>query len=1350
MKTLLFLLPIFAIIASYNCATYFSSSTPSSTAPRRLQAADFDPPRAGAECPFEDCSDVPLCYDPQLNTGQDRTTGHGRLPSDSWLGSLDVSENGEVPDNIRYSTLNSNDLGTVQHTSGSAIKSRAFMGKKPSCQAANAWADDDLEGPFHSYLLHLEATLKNKQLTCDATQWEEGVAATVNGEQVNVCRNKANHIAKDMNGQPYNDASLLVWDHENSAAWKRGWEQGYCSREAAEAGKCNAHLPGRVPDGTAPGLRPDGTLDIDFSQGLAGELGVPQIGSKGAMSHRRKKAGSWHNEIAIVKDPEHPEEGNVARLDSYVKNIGTAEEPVWVGGPLGGLVTTRMYASAKYEVRAKVPKATGYVWALWTFWGGVDVLSDVRVPEECSKFEDLAPGDKYSCATCRDTYPTSASPFFVNQETEPGIFLPQMGKQILNHEIDIEIPANAPQSTKDGIGGDINTTWKVPDKYNTLNMNNYRWTNGAGTGTYSNMFTVHDKPLQGDGKYHNYRFDWHTGGKDKTGKFQRARVDFYFDDEFIGSNDLMVPSGASRYWILLWPHGSGGPGGSGSWNGRISWWRDPATGQLHPNRDALGQPLPATPSNGLALYASTWVSRVLIEPFYEENDRVFPTAFDQPHMNRRVVCDSTNHLLACGTDQVIPLRTPNHYPLNENGLQVAPCCGATCMSQAALGSSSGTTDPAGQCPFHRNTVPDGQQERQGGCSCRKGGRDIHGDYAWAADEYDATCEWVPDKLVTLHHACDSTPVPMSFDTTKWGNSDPWDMNAGCRVSLDSACVPAGLSGSAADAACNDWVRDNCGEPRGSSYWEVYARPNGACKIAMKPGSGETSPDYTTFPGVTKSTAASHMLPEGETYEGCSINFLLHPPAHDGSGTEEEGCAWFIQDYCPGAQHQHFNIAVSSKTDGNGNRVCAIGRKLEFTPRTPEPGVYPGFRAKCDWDWSIYRPPCSNDAGCASWATHHCDEPNKLSGTCNGGACQFMVTDTALKEEHAPGPVCYTNNPSPQTTRWGCDWDYRKYPPCASASAGTSGSTCTKWVSDHCARTEGMYVGVSERPTRQGLYICEISSAWESKVGGAPGACKTDVCLSEGSGEGTSPLSPSLEPVENPEEPAMGPGTGGDTTAHDGEGSQVPEPSTEPRPDVPSEETDSGSDGGAAPPEADDDAQTSGGAVNSPDLSPTVAPESPPVTGEDSTTGSTQDGNTDGDTSGGSESSSGGDSDVSSHSETPGSSGPQQPSGSDPDTTSSSDGGEYKPQENFPPGSEQEGGSVWQFVSWALIAMGVLLAIALVVLLVVTVRRRKKAKAQRYRASHYTKPSRRGDQPVTPSADAVPNPLAGRTLELDEV
>ena len=1087
--------------AAISPAWDFLQSTPHSKSARHLQA---DATYFSSACPTEDCGDVPMCYDTRLNTGIPTAWG-GRLHSDSYLGGLSGDMNSDY---VKYSPLETNDLGIVQSSPTSKIKSRAFMGAKPTCEAASVWADDSEHSAYQSYMTSLQAVLKDRQLTCDLTQWEE-TTAEIDGRQEQVCRSTAQQLANDAHGKLYADATVRTLVNEGGE-WSSGWAYGFCDKETAAQQRCHENLPGGVKDGKSPGLLPDGSLNVDFSSGLAGELGVPQIAGKGSRFLRRSVPEEWYNEVSIVTDSQAPEEGNVARLDSYILNMGTPAQPKWQGGPLGALVTTRLYGSGSYEVRAKVPRATGFVWALWTFWGGIDLMSDQRVPEQCAHFDTTwaSVGDELTCDQCRDPLPTGGSPMWVSQGDSPGIFLPERDRQVMNHEIDIEIPGNSLQVVKPGIGTSDSKAWKVPEKYNTMNMNNYRFTNWDGMGTYSNTFVVTDKPLQGDGKYHDYRFDWHTGGLDKSGKFQKARVDYYFDGDFIGSNDLMVPLAASRFWIALWPHGSGKYNGKGNWNGRIGFWRDPNTGEIHANRDAEGKPLPTTATEDYALYASTYVSSVRITPYYEDRDIVIPTAFDQPHMNRRVACASNRHL-QCGTNAVVPLRTSNHYLMSNLGKTEAPCCGAICMSTEAAaraGVSGTTTDASGNCPAYDNTVPGAWGDRPGTCHCRKGAPDSHGDPEWSSSEYDDTCTWVPNKAVPKQR-CDNTPKPMPM-----GNGDPWKSNQACTVDTSTACFPPQLTPEEAQKWCEDWVGTYCGQPGNGAWWEIWAEYEaGWCWIRMEPQSTFT---YTPPAGHTANELTAVTLPSDKPYNGCNVNYLEHPPAHDGS-SGKAGCEWFIRDHCPGSTLSMFDVAVSSTPDSNGNKVCAFARKPEYESRVPTDRSYRGHKAKCDIDYEVFRPPCSSDQQCQDWKTAHCDEPTKLAASCNGAACQFSITDSSLKATDTPLQVCYHENPKP-FGRGDCDWDYQKFPPCGGTRAAVAEQSCQQWVENHCSSAEAFTTSILPFPDRKGHYVCSIESEWEQKVGGAPAACSIDECAkiepSQGTEEGRSSGSGADSPV----------------------------------------------------------------------------------------------------------------------------------------------------------------------------------------------------------------------------------------------
>ena len=154
----------------------------------------------------------------------------------------------------------------------------------------------------------------------------------------------------------------------------------------------------------------------------------------------------------------------------------------------GAAIATReYYSSGSYEVVAKVAPELGACSAMWTF-----------------EYEEYYPGDpEYIASGATGQYTT------------------------VNHEIDIEIPtANGNHSTPSFEAGRFNT-------YTAENRHNSNFEDLP--------YTVND------GKYHTYRFDWHTGDTD-----EEKRVDFYVDDIFICSSTEQVPTNASRFWIAIW------------------------------------------------------------------------------------------------------------------------------------------------------------------------------------------------------------------------------------------------------------------------------------------------------------------------------------------------------------------------------------------------------------------------------------------------------------------------------------------------------------------------------------------------------------------------------------------------------------------------------------------------------------------------------------------------------------------------------------------------------------------------------------------------------------------------------
>jgi hypothetical protein len=223
-----------------------------------------------------------------------------------------------------------------------------------------------------------------------------------------------------------------------------------------------------------------------------------------------------------------------------------------------------------------------------------------------------------------------------------------------NAEIDIEIPSNAPFFA--GI-----TSPTVPDTVrptgHTMNMNTYRWTNSAGTGTYENLYTEAQPQADGsrpqfigDGCYHTYAFEWHTGD---PAKGIRQSVDYFFDSNYVGSSDAFVPDVFSRLWVCSWD--SGRP--NGSWNGRLgagaTVWSDVTESTTST----------VAPQTGNVLYSVNYIDYVRITPFNEANDKYLPDPLDQENMNQ--LYDPTQVGVDPATGEKLP---------SGSGFKPATCC----------------------------------------------------------------------------------------------------------------------------------------------------------------------------------------------------------------------------------------------------------------------------------------------------------------------------------------------------------------------------------------------------------------------------------------------------------------------------------------------------------------------------------------------------------------------------------------------------------------------------------------------------------------------------------------------------
>lgn len=157
----------------------------------------------------------------------------------------------------------------------------------------------------------------------------------------------------------------------------------------------------------------------------------------------------------------------------------------------GACIATKDYfASGSYEVRMKVAPRLGVCSSIWTFH-----YAEVGV----------GPG---------------------NSAKETG----KRNGQIINHEIDIEIPGRPTLEFRDiGFDWALMNTWV------------------GESGPESTIGHTKLPTSQADGQFHDYRIDWHTGGPQ-----QPPSVDFYIDEQKLRTIATTVPTRAGRFWIGVW------------------------------------------------------------------------------------------------------------------------------------------------------------------------------------------------------------------------------------------------------------------------------------------------------------------------------------------------------------------------------------------------------------------------------------------------------------------------------------------------------------------------------------------------------------------------------------------------------------------------------------------------------------------------------------------------------------------------------------------------------------------------------------------------------------------------------
>lgn len=216
-------------------------------------------------------------------------------------------------------------------------------------------------------------------------------------------------------------------------------------------------------------------------------------------------------ENVIVKNNKAYFGANGDNYSGDLKGVRKANPDLYQDQPgtrVGGcIVSDKYYGSGSYEVRMKLPPKLGVCTALWTF----------HYQEVYSDDPDYAD--------------------YMDQGFQPQ-GSDDMGWYVTpNHEIDIEIP----------------TALKGQNEYTECSYRNARLNTWVGELNYTDEF-IDMGFEQNDGKFHDYRFDWHTGGNG-----EKPRVDFYVDGKFIYSSTKDIPFIKGRFTLGTWfPQWAGG------------------------------------------------------------------------------------------------------------------------------------------------------------------------------------------------------------------------------------------------------------------------------------------------------------------------------------------------------------------------------------------------------------------------------------------------------------------------------------------------------------------------------------------------------------------------------------------------------------------------------------------------------------------------------------------------------------------------------------------------------------------------------------------------------------------------
>ena len=338
--------------------------------------------------------------------------------------------------------------------------------------------------------------------------------------------------------------------------------------------------------------------------------------------------GSQPGMVDVVSDTIDGQACNVLRLSATANRDPSVDPNKWWASQGALIQTASLFASGRFEVKAKFAPVQGLVFALWTFHeelhrdaahlpnGEVDPqVSCFLVPRGTTEVLPVQTENVISSESSSlqlfDLLPPAPLNIFQQLDSRchrPPQFVADVTgwNSRLNHEIDIEIPASCTGLCGPGGG--------CPGQFDTANLNTYVFSNENGAGNaYANLCVRAPNGTSfADGEYHTYAFEWHTGANATAGSTvpdncSSARVDFFLDGVYMATNDVFVPSRGSRFVFGIWPGGANWVGSPG---------------------DGWGPVSPGASTE--RVIRAAYISEVHVCPFGEPGDSMYPMLFDQP------------------------------------------------------------------------------------------------------------------------------------------------------------------------------------------------------------------------------------------------------------------------------------------------------------------------------------------------------------------------------------------------------------------------------------------------------------------------------------------------------------------------------------------------------------------------------------------------------------------------------------------------------------------------------------------------------------------------------------------------